>query len=523
MKRTPLLISSLLLILTSCLATASVPSLLPFNPAWTAADVKSLIAAGVDVNARDESGSTPLIEAARWSNDPEVIQVLIDAGADIHARDELGFDVTALVAAAMSTVNPEVVRALVTAGADVNARDESGVTALMEAARWNGNPEVIKALIDAGADVNARDTSGMTALIAAAAWSDNPKALETLIKAGADVNAADESGMTAPIVAATWSDSPEVIQVLIDAGADLSAEWNGQTALPMAVRTLPNKKDSQVAERLIAAQLKALGVSITPSVRGLILELMQEQLKKEDFLMGLLAGDIAPDQSKDYGFTAEQVFEWMSDRPMQGADDLERFERVWLVPIVEAYSQGRPDDSATTAALRYLVLKALRGDEEALETYLATISERMLKESTWKEDDYRNVMMWDDLAQLATEYAEHPLYLKAISDFTNRMISREPEPDHYLDNMIGLTKVYSAALRALDVKPEDTESIGLPEWNPWDRLDKEDIDAAVRDKFREMLVSWLAMHRLRITAQGVVAEQRPCAEMIDAETTTVER
>jgi len=123
MKRTPLLISSLLLILTSCLATASVPSLLPFNPAWTAADVKSLIAAGVDVNARDESGSTPLIEAARWSNDPEVIQVLIDAGADIHARDELGFDVTALVAAAMSTVNPEVVRALVTAGADVNARD----------------------------------------------------------------------------------------------------------------------------------------------------------------------------------------------------------------------------------------------------------------------------------------------------------------------------------------------------------------------------------------------------------------
>ena len=89
--------------------------------------------------------------------------------------------------------------------------------------------------------------------------------------------------------------------------------------------------------------------------------------------------------------------------------------------------------------------------------------------------------------------------------------------------MIGLTKVYSAALRALDVKPEDTESIGLPEWNPWDRLDKEDIDAAVRDKFREMLVSWLAMHRLRITAQGVVAEQRPCAEMIDAETTTVER
>lgn len=76
--------------------------------------VKSLVSGqGVDVNATDERGSTPLLEAARYGHE-DISLVLIGAGADVKARDKDGK--TALMLAIQGN-HDDVVRILNQAGA----------------------------------------------------------------------------------------------------------------------------------------------------------------------------------------------------------------------------------------------------------------------------------------------------------------------------------------------------------------------------------------------------------------------
>ena len=52
--------------------------------------VKTLLDAGADLNARDESGWTPLHWAVWLSETPAVVKTLLDAGADPNARTKDG-------------------------------------------------------------------------------------------------------------------------------------------------------------------------------------------------------------------------------------------------------------------------------------------------------------------------------------------------------------------------------------------------------------------------------------------------
>jgi aryl-phospho-beta-D-glucosidase BglC (GH1 family) len=56
----------------------------------TPAAVKTLLAAGADVQARVEGGWTPLHFAAGTSETPAVVKTLLDAGADPTAKDTAG-------------------------------------------------------------------------------------------------------------------------------------------------------------------------------------------------------------------------------------------------------------------------------------------------------------------------------------------------------------------------------------------------------------------------------------------------
>ncbi len=148
-----------------------------------------------DINCKDNSGNTPLMEAARKEN-LENAAALVSKGADVNATNNEG--VTPLYYAAEKG-NLALVQMLLSNGADVNlhAKGKNGEAALNAVSRFTrGHTEIALALLDAGADVNTRNSDGSTPLIQAS-FSGNIKMVEVLIKRGADIQARNKRGNTA--------------------------------------------------------------------------------------------------------------------------------------------------------------------------------------------------------------------------------------------------------------------------------------------------------------------------------------
>lgn len=122
--------------------------------------VRHALEQGVDVNAADESGNTPLMLAA-YNGHTEVVRRLLETGADLRAQNTEGR--TALMFAATGSFS-ETVEVLLEAGADPNVTGEvEGWSALMFAAA-EGRPEVVRTLLEYGADPSMTDNDGDTAL-----------------------------------------------------------------------------------------------------------------------------------------------------------------------------------------------------------------------------------------------------------------------------------------------------------------------------------------------------------------------
>lgn len=228
--------------------------------------VKALLDAGADVNARDETGNTPLSLAA-FDGNPYIASILLERGADINAKSVDGL--TPLMLAAGEN-HLEVVMVLLNKGADVAATDNRGLTAMDMAQQKNfqgvieqlrkagagqsdraktdteneddewglrqaateGDIQRIRALLAKGVDINAKDDFGWTAL-RNAVFQENPAAVKILLANKADPNSQDYRDGSTALHWAAQVGHTEIVVALLNAGANpnMRDTFSGSTPL----------------------------------------------------------------------------------------------------------------------------------------------------------------------------------------------------------------------------------------------------------------------------------------------------
>jgi len=202
----------------------------------SSADVRALLAEGVDPDARAADGSTAMIHAAHFG-DIDTVRALLDAEADPDLTNRYGIGP---MHEAARRADIAMLRMLVDAGATVDLALPEGETPLMLASRTNG-VDAVRFLIEQGAEVNVVEQwQGQTPLMYAAA-NDRGEVAAILIEAGADVDARTtinelpdrlpavryfveipKAGFT-PVMFAARHGAISALRALIDAGADLDA------------------------------------------------------------------------------------------------------------------------------------------------------------------------------------------------------------------------------------------------------------------------------------------------------------
>src|ERR1700728_1214508 len=193
-------------------------------------EVKRLVLAGADVNARDAMGSTPLLDAS-WAGDPSVVAFLLAHGAEVNVRHAQA-GATPLQYAVL-TGRAAIVKLLLVAGARVDLPYRNGQTALHVAAS-RGNVEVVQLLIGAHASLAALDSDGNTALDDAV-LKGRANTAAALVRAGADIRRLHADGR-GPLQEACIKGFPDIARALIEAGVDPSQrDRSGQTPLDLAV------------------------------------------------------------------------------------------------------------------------------------------------------------------------------------------------------------------------------------------------------------------------------------------------
>ena len=112
-------------------------------------EVRSLLAAGANVDGPRDSKLTPLMVAVENNDDERVIEALVDAGASLEAGAEGGG--TPLILAILANRSVDLVRALIEAGARLETTNRLGRSPLVLAARFSNDPRVVDLLLKAGA------------------------------------------------------------------------------------------------------------------------------------------------------------------------------------------------------------------------------------------------------------------------------------------------------------------------------------------------------------------------------------
>ncbi len=190
--------------------------------------ITELVNAKCDINAKSNSGDTPLHLAASQGH-AKNIETLLRLGANPYITNVTGQTPLHLASQEGKTNaveallrNPEL-REL------VDKADEKHNNTALHHAAINGHKDTVKFLIDSGADIDAVDKKGNTALHLAVIF-DQVDTLKTLLESKADPNLQNIHGDT-PLHIAILKNNKESVRVLINEKANVNIRnKEGQTA-----------------------------------------------------------------------------------------------------------------------------------------------------------------------------------------------------------------------------------------------------------------------------------------------------
>jgi ankyrin repeat protein len=245
---------------------------------------RELLTRGLDPNARDHLGRTPLFACLPLPKDAaiEMIKRLIGAGAnpDVTAANgetPMGLALARpepalqqwlnwhawklplralrnqdlLPAAACGDVS--AVSKLLGLGFAIDVADAQGATPLLRAA-GSGHADVVAFLLDNGADAQKTAASGGTALSAAVIARSTP-VIAALVSHGVPIDQRLKGGGTALMIASALG-YPEIVAVLLNAGAQVNASDDSHTrALHAAAHFAFQGRDAERAQRTLEALL----------------------------------------------------------------------------------------------------------------------------------------------------------------------------------------------------------------------------------------------------------------------------
>jgi ankyrin repeat protein len=245
---------------------------------------RELLARGLDPNARDHLGRTPLFACLPLPKDVAVdmIKLLIGAGANPDvtaangetpmglalARPEPALqqwlnwhiwklphralrDHDLLSAAACGDVS--AVSKLLGLGFAIDVADAQGATPLLRAA-GSGHADVVAFLLDNGADATKTAASGGTAL-SAAVIARSTSVIAALVSHGVAIDQRLKGGGTALMISAALGYS-EIAAALLNAGADVNAIDGSHTrALHAAAHFAFHGRDAERAQRVLGVLL----------------------------------------------------------------------------------------------------------------------------------------------------------------------------------------------------------------------------------------------------------------------------
>ena len=214
-----------------------------------AENVRYLLAAGADPNARQSEGDTPLMPAVTHA--PELVPALIAHGADVNAVNNSG--VSPLMLAAQNTLNNSAMAVLLKAGANPRLLNDGGLGAIHNASA-KGNIAALIALKEAGLDLDFPGTNGRTALILAADL-DQRAAVDWLLVQGARVDATMKMELHTPLSLALMHGYFPIAERLLKAGANPNHRLaNGDSLLLASAR----RGNQQEMELLLKAGASAV-------------------------------------------------------------------------------------------------------------------------------------------------------------------------------------------------------------------------------------------------------------------------